>query len=172
MNYEYAGEKVAIFDKFYALLEPGGLWLSLETFVMDMRTRGHSVLWADAAFRAADVEKRGALNKFEYLFAVLSLQKDDRFYRNQRWIELRRRLLFTIYDRGAKGSIDEKDFMELINDISSSQDAPEAMGISNKKWSAAIEAGVQSGGHDFASISQVHAPLYCAILYCTILHPI
>ena len=105
LNYEYAGDKVAIFDRFYNLLEPGVLYLSLEVFVIDSKKRGHSVQWADAAFRAVDIEKRGSLNKFEYLFAVLSLQTDERFLKNPRWLELRRNLVFTYYDRGEKGEL-------------------------------------------------------------------
>jgi hypothetical protein len=155
MNYEYAAEKVAIFDEFFNLLEPGALFLTVDAFVLDCKKRGYSIQWADAAFRAADIEHRGGLNKFEYLFAVLSLQPDERFVKNPRWVDLRRRLMFTYYDRGCQGTITEEDFLELLRDLSTTNEEPEAFGISNKKWSGSLQQTSQHGGHDMMGLGQV-----------------
>jgi hypothetical protein len=157
MNYEYATEKVKIFDNFYNLLEPGSMFLGVDVFVMDCIKKGYTIQWADAAFRAADVDHKGALNKFEYLFAVVSLQADERFIKNSRWIELRRRLMFTYYDRGSQNSITESDFLEMLRDLSTTNEEPEAFGISNKKWSGSLSQTSQHGGHDVAGLGQVSA---------------
>jgi hypothetical protein len=164
MNYEYAAEKVAIFDEFFNLLEPGALFLTVDAFVLDCKKRGYSIQWADAAFRAADIEHRGGLNKFEYLFAVLSLQPDERFVKIPRWVDLRRRLMFTYYDRGCQGTITEEDFLELLRDLSTTNEEPEAFGISNKKWSGSLQQTSQHGGHDMMGLGQVRVRVKALIL--------
>lgn len=140
--------------------------ISLERFVMDMCMRGHTALWADAAFRAVDKNEAGRLSKYEYLFAVLILQPDDIMLDNPRWLQLRQNAVFAYYDKLGKGYVTKDDFYDFLNDASVAQVDAEMFGISNKDWRHSIKKDKSSDdcGMDQFALGQVSQSTLIATL--------
>eukprot|EP01035_Chromulina_nebulosa_P020379 gene20379-26448_t len=110
--------------------------------------------WCDAAFRAFALtitnnndedneDNVNSMNKYEYVIARLALDVNDKHIHNTTWIELRRHLVFTYYDRNVKGLWDKRSFIDFLADLSGNNDnrsedschtetRPEAYGIVNK----------------------------------------
>jgi hypothetical protein len=145
---ELSQERNEIFQKFQELLQSNESTLRMGVFIVDMKRRGFSVQWADAAFRTFDVQGKGSLNRYEYLLAISALQVDKRLVRIPKWLDLRRRLIFMFYDRGAKGFLEQSDFIEFLLDASQAESI-ESCGILNSDWANISE--VDGSEHSLAA---------------------
>ena len=59
--------------------------------------------------------------------------------------------------------MNEDDYTDFVRDASSTGDEPEAVGISNKKWSSSLLLHSQVGGHDISSLGQVWITLFIIV---------
>ena len=109
--------------------------VKLERFVIHMIKRGHDPLWADAAFRSFDTNKNGDIPFIEFVMADVSLRLEDSYVNNDMWLDLRRNVVFTVYDREVKGSLGRKELMDILSDMSLSDKNPNIFGIRNELWS-------------------------------------
>ena len=108
--------------------------VSLEKFVISLIKQGHDPMWADAAFRAFDLNCDGEVTFYEFILADLSLRVADECSQNDFWLALRRRVIFTIYDRSASGKLGRKDLVDLLDDMSISDKSPLIFGVRNTLW--------------------------------------
>ena len=109
--------------------------VKLERFVIHMIKRGHDPLWADAAFRSFDSNKDGDIPFIEFVMADVSLRLEDSYVNNDMWLDLRRNVVFTVYDREVKGSLGRKELVDILSDMSLSDKNPNIFGIRNELWS-------------------------------------
>jgi hypothetical protein len=99
-----------------------------------MIEQGFDPIWADAAFRAFDLNFDGELSFYEFILADVSLKLTDEYTKNEFWLALRRRVIFTVYDRTATGQLGRKEFVDLLEDMSGTEGPPIAFGIKNSLW--------------------------------------
>ena len=128
-----------LIERFNDISESGdGLMSSqvkLERFVIHMIKRGHDPLWADAAFRSFDSNKDGDMPFIEFVLADVSLRLEDSCTSNDLWLDLRRSVVFTVYDREIRGSLGRKELVDMLSDMSISDKNPNIFGIRNELWS-------------------------------------
>lgn len=130
--------------------------LPLERFVIDMLQRGFTPQWADAAFRAFDTKRRGMLNQYEFALAVCALHTTRDYTNDSTWMQLRRRVVFSYYDRNRAGKITPASFDDFLSDASYSRDLPEFFGIYNNAWGKNLsEYNIKQNDHNFDSVSRV-----------------
>jgi hypothetical protein len=66
--------------------------------------------------------------------ADISLNNNKYYTENCCWLELRRRVIFFIYDRSLSGMLSVSDLFDLLEDMSTTEKNPEEFGIFNKLW--------------------------------------
>ena len=66
--------------------------------------------------------------------ADISLNNNKYYTENSCWLELRRRVIFFIYDRSLSGMLSVSDLFDLLEDMSTTEKNPEEFGIFNKLW--------------------------------------
>ena len=109
--------------------------VKLERFVIHMIKRGHDPLWADAAFRSFDSNRDGDISFIEFVLADVSLRLEDLYITNNMWLDLRRTVVFTVYDREVRGWLGRKEMVDILSDMSLSDKNPNVFGIRNELWS-------------------------------------
>ena len=142
-----------IFDRSKTVQSDGVDGVSLDKFVMAMRTEKFSVQWADAAFRtvlehpSSDVKNnrnssslsrkgssKGYLNKEGFLLAATLMKNNTSNMQNATWLHWRRKVIFVYYNRNNNGMLTLDNLEELLTDMTASLEQPEYYGISNRRW--------------------------------------
>jgi hypothetical protein len=133
--------------------------VGVEQFVKAMMVEMKStVQWADAAFRAFAVPGKCYLGRREFVLAMASLKTNKASLGNVTWLQLRRRVLFTFYNRSRKagGELSFADFADMLDDLGDCNRDPEIFGIINKAWSQRLQPSVEppksAADHDEKSI--------------------
>lgn len=75
--------------------------IDVMAFRADMIQRGLDSHWADATFKAFDINKDGGINKYEYFLGVLAATKSTQLdsFVDPKWMSFRSKLLFYFFCR-------------------------------------------------------------------------